>query len=98
MKKRYIVFVLVLCMMMAAAAACAMESSQVEQKAVISGTVAQTIAVGSQVKSGDSLVDISTLTGTSSAARATLDGTVSQVLVKPGDQVSPGQAVAYIQP
>ena len=98
MKKRYIIFVLVFVMMIGAAAVYAMDSGQTEQKAVISGTVVQTIAVGSAVKSGDSLVDISTLTGTTSAARATVDGTVSQVLVKQGDTVHPGQVVAYIKP
>lgn len=97
MKKRYLVFVLLALIMAASAVACAMEGAQVKQQAVISGTVVKTAAVGSAVRSGDSLVDISTLTGTASAARATVDGTVTQVLVKPGDEIAPGQIIAYIK-
>jgi hypothetical protein len=50
----------------------AMGNKQVEQKAVIAGTVSSTVAEGTTVKMGDSLVEISTLTGTSAAARATV--------------------------
>ncbi len=98
MKKRNLICILMICMiLMGVAVAMATENKQVEQKAVISGTVVQTVAVGTVVKSGDSLIEISTLTGTTSAARATVDGTVGQVLVRQGDEVKPGQVVAYIE-
>ena len=49
------------------------------------------------MKVGDSLVEISTLTGTSAAARATVNGVVSQVLVNTGDEIKPNQVVVYIE-
>ncbi len=96
--RKLIICVLMICMILVGVAvAMATENKQVEQKAVISGTVVQTVVVGTVVKSGDSLIEISTLTGTTSAARATVDGTVGQVLVRQGDEVKPGQVVAYIE-
>lgn len=97
MKKRNIVFILSAVIFMVCAAALAMKNTQVEQKAVIGGNVSYTVTVGSVVKSGDPLVEISTLTGTTPAARATVDGTVKQILVKQGDTVKAGQIVAYIE-
>ncbi len=98
MKKRNLICILMICMiLMGAAVAMATGNKQVEQKAVISGTVVRTVAAGTAVKSGDSLIEISTLTGATSAARATVDGTVGQVLVRQGDEVKPGQVVAYIE-
>lgn len=82
---------------MVCAGSLAMGNAQVEQKAVVGGTVSYTITAGSVVKSGDSLVEISTLTGTTSASRATVDGTVKQILVKQGDEIKAGQVVAYIE-
>ena len=97
MKKSNIIIALVVAILMICAAALAMGGKQVEQTAVVSGTVSSTITAGTVVKSGDSLVEISTLTGTASAARATVDGTVQQVLVKQGDEIKSGQIVAYIE-
>ena len=97
MKKSKIIIALVVAILMICAAALAMGGNQVEQTAVVSGTVSSTITAGTVVKSGDSLVEISTLTGTASAARATVDGTVQQVLVKQGDEIKSGQIVAYIE-
>lgn len=97
MKKRNIIFILVIVIFMVCAGSLAMGNAQVEQKAVVGGTVSHTITAGSVVKSGDSLVEISTLTGTTSASRATVDGTVKQILVKQGDEIKAGQVVAYIE-
>ena len=97
MKKSKIIIALVVAILMICTAALAMGGKQVEQTAVVSGTVSSTITAGTVVKSGDSLVEISTLTGTASAARATVDGTVQQVLVKQGDEIKSGQIVAYIE-
>lgn len=97
MAKRNIVIALLVCMLFVAAAAFANGNKAVAQNSVISGTVTHTVSVGTVVKSGDSLVEISTLTGTTSAARATVDGTVTQVLVKQGDTINPGEVVAYIE-
>lgn len=97
MKKRSVIISLVVAILMICASALAMGSKQVEQTAVVSGTVSNTITAGTVVQSGDSLVEISTLTGTASAARATVDGTVKQVLVRQGDEIKTGQIVAYIE-
>ena len=97
MKKRNIIFILVIAIFMVCAGSLAMGNAQVEQKTVVGGTVSHTITAGSVVKSGDSLVEISTLTGTTSASRATVDGTVKQILVKQGDEIKAGQVVAYIE-
>lgn len=42
-------------------------------------------------------MEISTLTGTSTAARATVNGVVKQVLVKVGDNITPNQVVVYVE-
>lgn len=97
MKKRNIIIVLVIAILTICAVTLAMGNKQVEQTAVVSGTVSSTIIAGTVVKSGDSLVEISTLTGTTSAARATVDGTVKEVLVKQGDEIKAGQVVAHIE-
>lgn len=97
MRKRYISLIFTVLLILITAVGCAMENKQIEQKAVLSGTVTSVIAEGSNVKTGDSLVEISTLTGTTAAARATVNGTVSKILVKVGDTVSPNQVVIYIE-
>ncbi len=96
-KKRNIIFIFLLCLFMFGAIAFAMENKQVGQEAIIGGTVSKIVTVGTVVNSGDSLVDISTLTGTASACRATVDGTVEQVLVNVGDNITSGQIVVYIK-
>ncbi len=97
MKKKYLVAAMLMLMLLITTVGLAMENKQVEQKAVLSGTVTTVITEGSTVKVGDSLVEISTLTGTSAAARATVNGVVSQVLVNTGDEIKPNQVVVYIE-
>ncbi len=97
MKKKYLVSAMLMLMLLITTVGLAMENKQVEQKAVLSGTVTTVITEGSAVKVGDSLVEISTLTGTSAAARATVNGVVSQVLVNTGDEIKPNQVVVYIE-
>ena len=97
MKKKYLVSAMLMLMLLITTVGLAMENKQVEQKAVLSGIVTTVITEGSTVKVGDSLVEISTLTGTSAAARATVNGVVSQVLVNTGDEIKPNQVVVYIE-
>lgn len=97
MNKRNIIIIVAVCLCMIAAITFAMGNKQIEQKTVVAGKVSQTIAVGTVVKSGDALISISTLTGTAPACRATVNGTVSQVLVNVGDIVTSGQVVVYIE-
>ncbi len=78
------------------------EQANVLVRVVISGEVLplQLAKVGQIVKQGDALIF---LRGTTSgaavpAAVASVDGTVAQVMVRPGDRVNIGDVVAVIQP
>lgn len=62
----------------------------------LSGTVSWTAEKGSAVVPGSELVRIKTLTGEAAAARAAADGTVEDILVAVGDEVSVGQVVARV--
>lgn len=71
----------------------------VVQKSVLSGNVTAEglVAPGTAVREGDILVKVETLTGALPAARATGDGVVKEVLVKPGDAIQIDQIVARIE-
>ena len=97
MKRKYLILSTIIALILLTTVGLAMGNKQVEQKAVIAGTVSSTVAEGTTVKMGDSLVEISTLTGTSAAARATVNGVVKQVLVKIGDNITPNQVVVYVE-
>ncbi len=73
-------------------------ASLIEETSVLNGNVSWTVPVGTQVKQGSSLINIATLTGDASASRASADGTVQAVLVKPGDTVKEGEVVVKLQP
>lgn len=73
-----------------------MAGSSIEVISSLSGDVTWTAAVGTQVSEGSEIVRISTLTGEAVAARAVGNGSVSAVMVKPGDKVFVGQVVAHI--
>lgn len=75
-------------------------SAAVDQKSVLSGRIAAKglVVAGSTVREGDVLANVETITGITPAARATVDGTVSAVFVKPGDMIKSGDAVARIEP
>jgi biotin carboxyl carrier protein len=70
----------------------------VEEKSILSGTVIaeKLVIVGQSVKEGDSLVFVNTITGSAVAARATIDGTIVEVLVKPGDKIKTGDILVKI--
>ena len=94
MKRKYLILSTIIALILLTTVGLAMGNKQVEQKAVIAGTVSSTVAEGTTVKMGDSLVEISTLTGTSAA---TVNGVVKQVLVKVGDNITPNQVVVYVE-
>ena len=56
------------------------------------------VSVGTVVKEGQVLVMVRTFAGNAPAARASVDGTVVEVLVVPGAQITAGQIVAKIRP
>lgn len=75
-------------------------ATPVNQVSALSGKVsaANMVSKGQSVKEGQVLVMIESITGTTPAARANTDGTVTAVMVKPGDMIKPGQVVAQITP
>lgn len=80
------------------AAAAVLDRSD-EQKAVLSGTVAEKNLVqpGDKVAVGDVLAEVYSVAGGSiAAARADRSGTVSRVFVKPGDKITADQPVAEL--
>ena len=72
----------------------------IDQQSVLAGRVApqNLVSVGAPVKEGTILVRVESITGAAVAARATRDGFVHEVLVKPGDLIKVGQVVARIEP
>ena len=69
----------------------------VVQISALSGPVTDMVTSGTAVREGDILVRVSTLTGSVPAARATANGVVTEVLVKPGDLIKSGDAVARVE-
>lgn len=70
----------------------------VAQNATVSGTVVSDSLVkqGQSVSQGQILVKVNTIAGAMPAARATISGTVSRVLVVAGQNIASGQTVAEI--
>lgn len=70
---------------------------QVEQKAVIGGAVQSVLTVGTAVTEGEVLAEVNTLAGPVPAAKASADGTVTEVCVARGDTVARGDVVAVLE-
>ena len=70
-----------------------------DQKAVLAGTVLADglTTVGTTVREGDSLLQVQTIAGSAPAVRATADGIVREVLVRPGDVVKTGEVVIRLE-
>ncbi|MPL68952.1 hypothetical protein SDC9_14685 [bioreactor metagenome] len=96
--KKYIILMVVF-LTMAIAAWAIGANALVDQKVVLSGTVVGQglVAPGATVREGDTLLVVSTITGPVPAARATCDGVVREVLVKPGDRVKSNDVVVRIE-
>ena len=75
-------------------------SNLVDQNGVLAGRIiaANLVTVGTPVKEGAVLASVESIAGAVPAARATRDGIVREVLVKPGDRVKAGQLIARIEP
>lgn len=69
----------------------------VDQRGALSGEVISLVAVGAAVREGDPLVQVKTLTGPVTAARATTDGVVAEVIVKIGDCIKIDDVVVRIK-
>ena len=72
----------------------------IDQNGVLGGRIVaqQLVTAGTTVKEGTVLANVESITGAAVAARATRDGVVREVLVKPGDMVRVGQVIARIEP
>lgn len=72
----------------------------IEQRGVLSGSVLPNglVAVGATAREGDILVYVETITGPAAAVRANVDGTVREVLVRPGNKVRTGDVLVRIEP
>ena len=72
----------------------------VDQNSVLAGRVLANnlVSAGVFVKEGTVLVSVESIAGSAPAARATRDGVVREVLVRPGDLIKTGQTVARIEP
>ncbi|MBI3998393.1 MAG: DUF2118 domain-containing protein [Armatimonadetes bacterium] len=82
-------------------AAAAAPKQVVDVKATLRGEVVPEglSKVGDDVSEGDPLVYVKTQTGRAAAARATVDGRVVEVLVRPGSMIRElGAVVARIEP
>ena len=75
-------------------------NSLIDINSVLSGRIVPNslVAVGDFVKEGAVLASVESITGVSPTARATRDGVVREVLVKPGDIVRTGQTIVRIEP
>ncbi len=70
-----------------------------EQRSSLAGTVLtdQLAVVGQNVREGDVLLKVQTISGAVPAVRASTDGVVRQVLVHPGERVAAGQVVVKLE-
>lgn len=64
---------------------------------VLSGKVTKVTPVGTPVKEGQVLVEVESLAGSMPAARATVDGEVTQVKTAVGQTVNQGDEVAVVE-
>ncbi|VBB09248.1 biotin/lipoyl attachment [Lucifera butyrica] len=97
--RRRILLLTVILLVIAAAWAAA-SNTYVDQKGVLAGRVLAQglVSVGANVREGDILVFVDTITGPIPAVRANTDGRVRQVLVSPGDNVRTGEVLVRIEP
>ncbi len=93
------ILLLVLALVVLIGAWAAASNSVVDQKSVLSGTVLSSnlASAGSIVREGDVLVVVDSITGPVPAVRATVDGKVKEVLVKPGDMIRTGDVLVRIE-
>jgi biotin carboxyl carrier protein len=98
-RKTSLLWLTVVLVLMAGLWSVASASATVDQRSVLAGrvTAQDLIPVGTHVRQGDILVQVETITGAQPAARATADGVVSRVLVRPGDNIGVGDVVARIE-
>ena len=92
--------ILVLVILIIAVAWATAAGTSIDQKGVLAGKVliGGLTTPGTDVREGDILVFVETITGPAAAARANLDGKVKEVLVKPDDVIKTGDVLVRIEP
>jgi len=90
----FITFAFLLCF-----AVLAYADNIVAQTSTLSGVVSSKdlVQTGATVKEGQVLLSVETIAGVVPASRATVDGVVTEVLVKPGESIKNGQVVVKIK-
>ncbi len=96
MLKRYIRAWLVVLITMVMVSSAAFAAHLIDEASILRGEVVSVVTIGQTVTEGDELVRVKTLSGSITAARATVNGTVSEVYVKVGDVIGANTAVAQI--
>ena len=74
----------------------AFASHLIDEASILKGEVVSVVTVGQTVTEGDELVRVKTLSGSITAARATVNGTIANVYVEVGDQIGANTVVAQI--
>lgn len=97
MFKKKVIVVATVVLVLLASSLLVTANAAVDQIGVLSGKVIYVLAPGTAVREGDVLVKVETLTGPAPAARATNNGTVTELLVKPNDSIKIGDVVARIK-
>jgi biotin carboxyl carrier protein len=97
-RKQQIAILLTIIIMTFLASSLVSAADVIDQKSVLSGKVHAAIGPGSVVREGDVLVVVNTILGPSPAVRATMDGIVRELLVKPGADVRQGEVAVRIEP
>jgi biotin carboxyl carrier protein len=97
-RKQQIAILLTIIIMTFLASSLVSAADLIDQKSVLSGKVHAAIGPGSVVREGDVLVVVNTILGPSPAVRATMDGIVRELLVKPGADVRQGEVAVRIEP
>jgi Biotin-requiring enzyme. len=72
-------------------------AAEMHYTSILSGTVASVAAVGTEVREGDVLLTVNTLTGPMAAARAQAAGIVKSVSVSVGTAVNAGDTVLVLE-
>jgi len=97
LRKKAIIITAAMVLLVMAGSLIVAASAVVDQRGVLAGKVVSVLTPGETVREGDILVKVETMTGAVPAARATANGVVAEVLVKPGDSIKIGDIVARIQ-
>ena len=96
MLKRYVKSCMIAAVAVMMGSSIAFASHLIDEASILKGTVVSVVAVGQTVTEGDELARVKTLSGSITAARATVSGTVAEVYVEVGDVIGANTVVAQI--